>query len=194
MINLKPSRKYNYKNGGIMLNKYLRIVLVNWVVWFTVFPYSVTASAALKGVWHLQDRKNASHLLESAIDNAVEGMGFFVRKKGRAVLEEETEICHTWVLASTRRDFVWQCDSDVAERLSFKAKNLKTTNADNEVVTSTYVAGEKSVSITMESKWGKSIYSWSLIRDNYIEHTTVIERKGIPKPIKWTLIYSRIMR
>lgn len=169
-------------------------MLVNLVLLLTFYPYSATAAVSLKGIWHLQDRKNASALLESAINNAVKGMNFFVRTKGRKILRNETNLCYTWSLAATKKDFIWQCNSEDVSRLSLKANKLRASNHNNEIIKSTYKEENNSISVTFESSTGKRVYSWSIVHNNYIEFTTKIERKGIPKSLEWTLIYSRIMR
>lgn len=177
-----------------MTKKYIRLALLGVGLVVMMFCLPAKASAALKGVWHLQDRKNAHVSLEAAIDNAVKGMNYFVRRKGRSILESETQLCYTLTLATTRKNFVWQCDSQKASRISVRANRQTSKNSEQGQIKSTYRHGKRFASITVESKLATYTYSWSIIGKRHLEYTTTIQYKNIPRPLKWTLIYSKVMK
>ncbi|TBR42130.1 hypothetical protein CBF23_007540 [Marinomonas agarivorans] len=172
----------------------VRVALVITGLTSLLFCLPVKAAYDLKGVWHLQDRKNAHASLNMAIEKAVEGMTYFVRRKATSILEDEAQVCYNMTLALTRMSFIWQCDSQKARRISVRANKQISKNADQEEITTTYRKGKRFSSITVESKFATYTHVWTLISERHLEYKATIQYKNIPRPLKWTLIYSKVMR
>lgn len=177
-----------------MMKENIRIALLIVSLTGLLFCSPVKAAYDLKGVWHLQDRKNAHASLNMAIEQAVKGMTYFVRRKATSILENEAQLCYTMTLASTRMSFVWQCDDNKASRIPVRANKHISKNADQEKITTTYRKGKRFSSITVESKFATYTHVWTLVTERHLQYTATIQYKNIPRPLKWTLIYSKVMR
>ena len=149
------------------------------------------ASTDISGVWTLQDNNNTQETLESAIEGVVQEMNFLFRALWRTVLKRETQVCSSWMLATTDESFLWQCDEIPANELALSANQTETMSDDGRLITGSYKEGDRYVATILESERGIRTNLWRMINENELEYTTTLESDKMPKPLTWKLKYTR---
>lgn len=151
----------------------------------------VMASNGVTGIWHLQDSNNTQATLDSAVEDVVAEMNFFIRPLARPVLKKETQICSTWMLATDEANFVWQCDDKTPGELALTANKMETMSDDGRLITGTLRHESEQIVTILESDRGKRTNVWKLVNDKEMKYTTTLESEKLPKPLTWTLTYTR---
>ena len=149
------------------------------------------AATNVAGIWHLQDSANTQATLDAAVEDVVKEINFFIRALARPVLQKETQICNTWVLATNETHFLWQCDENIPGELLLTANKSETMSDDGRLISGTLAQTEQQIITILESDRGKRTNVWAKVNDNVMHYTTTLESDKIPKPLTWTLTYTR---
>ncbi|NLQ17242.1 hypothetical protein HGG82_06335 [Marinomonas sp. M1K-6] len=148
-------------------------------------------AANLEGTWVLQDADNTQAKLDAAVEDVVKEINFFIRALARPVLEKETQICNTWLLATDATQFLWQCDESPPGELALSANKSEMMSDDGRLIHGTLQQSEDRVATILESDRGKRTNVWQIVSDNEMRYTTTLESDKIPKPLTWTLTYHK---
>ncbi len=156
-----------------------------------VFACNTWASAPVEGTWYLQDKENTQAKLDKAVEESAKKINFFIRALARPVLEKEAKICETWGLSSNDTHFIWQCGDNEASELVLSANKSKTLSDDGREILGTLKRTEEATVVVLESDRGKRTNEWIMVNDNELEYTATLESSKLPKPLSWTLTYTR---
>ncbi|MFQ3187202.1 hypothetical protein [Marinomonas primoryensis] len=157
----------------------------------SVLISSGAQALSLEGAWSLQDADNTQVKLDAAVEDVVKEINFFIRALARPVLEKETQICNTWLLATDTTQFLWQCDDNPPGELTFNANSSEMMSDDGRLILGTLQKTDNRISTILESDRGKRTNVWQIVSENEMHYTTTLESDKIPKPLTWTLTYTR---
>lgn len=157
----------------------------------SVLISSGAQALSLEGAWSLQDADNTQVKLDAAVEDVVKEINFFIRALARPVLEKETQICNTWLLATDTTQFLWQCDDNPPGELALNANSSEMMSDDGRLILGTLQKTDNRISTILESDRGKRTNVWEIVSENEMHYTTTLESDKIPKPLTWTLTYTR---
>lgn len=157
----------------------------------SVLLSSGVQALSLEGAWRLQDADNTQAKLDAAVEDVVKEINFFIRALARPVLEKETQICNTWLLATDATQFLWQCDDNPPGELALSANNTEMMSDDGRLITGTLQKTDDRISTILASDRGTRTNVWQIVSDNEMHYTTTLDSDKIPKPLTWTLTYIR---
>jgi len=156
----------------------------------TSLSMSVAAEVNLEGVWQVQGAENTQETLDTAVEEVVQEMNFFIRKIARSKLKEQAQVCNTWNFAVLNNNFSWQCDQDETFELANAAKDQSVTKADGSTFTGTLNRGDNYITTVLTSDKGVRTNMWKKISDSEMQYTATIESEKLPQPLTWTLNYK----
>ena len=151
-------------------------------------PTMVNAEVA--GVWQVQNADNTQQTLDTAVEEGVQEMNFFIRKIARGKLKEQAVVCDTWTLKSENNQFNWQCDQDEVFGLSLNAKDEMATKENGDTFTGTIKTGDNFIETVLTSDKGVRTNRWQTISANEMQYTAIIYSEKLPQPLTWTLQYK----
>ncbi len=156
----------------------------------TSLSMSVAAEVNLEGVWQVQGAENTQATLDTAVEEVVQEMNFFIRKIARSKLKEQAQVCNTWNFATLNSNFSWQCNQDEIFELATAAKDQSVTKEDGTVFTGTIDRGENYIATVLTGEKGIRTNMWKKISENEMQYTATIESEKLPQPLTWTLNYK----
>lgn len=148
------------------------------------------ADVNLEGVWQVQGAENTQATLDTAVEEVVQEMNFFIRKIARSKLKEQAQVCETWNFAEMNNNFSWQCDQDETFELASAAKDQSVTKKDGSTFTGTIENGDNYIATILTSDKGVRTNMWKKISDSEMQYTATIESEKLPQPLTWTLNYK----
>lgn len=151
---------------------------------------SAVADVNLEGVWQVQDAENTQETLDTAVEEVVQEMNFFIRKIARNKLKEQAQVCNTWNFATLNSNFSWQCNQDEIFELASAAKDQSVTKEDGSVFTGTISRGENYIATILTGEKGVRTNMWKKVSENEMLYTATIESEKLPQPLTWTLVYK----
>lgn len=156
----------------------------------TSLSMSAVADVNLEGVWQVQDAENTQETLDTAVEEVVQEMNFFIRKIARNKLKEQAQVCNTWNFATLNSNFSWQCNQDEIFELASAAKDQSVTKEDGSVFTGTISRGENYIATILTGEKGVRTNMWKKVSENEMLYTATIESEKLPQPLTWTLVYK----
>jgi len=156
----------------------------------TSLSMSVAADVNLEGVWQVQGAENTQATLDTAVEEVVQEMNFFIRKIARSKLKEQAQVCNTWNFTTLNSNFSWQCNQDEIFELATAAKDQSVTKEDGTVFTGTIDRGENYIATILTGEKGIRTNMWKKISENEMQYTATIESEKLPQPLTWTLNYK----
>ncbi|KJZ15616.1 MAG: hypothetical protein ACPGUE_15590 [Marinomonas sp.] len=152
---------------------------------------SMSASAEMiEGVWQVQGAENTQATLDTAVEEVVQEMNFFIRKIARSKLKEQAQVCNTWNFAALNNNFSWQCNQDEVFELAASAKDQPVTKQDGSTFTGTINRGDDFIATVLTSDKGVRTNMWKMVSENEMLYTATIESEKLPQPLTWTLSYK----
>jgi len=156
-----------------------------------MFACHAWAASPIEGTWYLQDKANTQAKLDMAVEESAKKINFFIRALARPVLEKEAKICETWALSSDDTNFIWQCGDKKASELVLSANKSKTLSDDGREILGSLERSEERIVVVLESDRGKRTNKWVMRNENELEYSATLESSKLPKPLTWTLTYTR---
>jgi hypothetical protein len=79
----------------------------------------------------------------------------------------------------------------VPGELALTANKSEMMSDDGRLITGTLQQSDNRMVTILESDRGKRTNVWQMVSDMELQYTTTLESDKIPKPLTWTLTYTR---